>query len=163
MIDANTNLLVVSAHAADFVWRSGGTIAKYVKHGANVKLIILSYGARGESNDLWNVEGQTLENVKAVRRREIEAAAKCLGVENYEIWDFEDYHMAITPERMTRLVRKIREVRPHVILTHGPKDAFNPDHETVSRYVFEASASSRRWAGPAATRILFLFDRKNDF
>lgn len=142
MIDANTNLLVVSAHAADFVWRSGGTIAKYVKHGANVKLIILSYGARGESNDLWNVEGQTLENVKAVRRREIEAAAKCLGVENYEIWDFEDYHMAITPERMTRLVRKIREVRPHVILTHGPKDAFNPDHETVSRYVFEASVLS---------------------
>ena len=23
-------LLVVSAHAADFVWRAGGTIAKYV-------------------------------------------------------------------------------------------------------------------------------------
>ena len=27
-------LLVVSAHAADFVWRAGGTIAKYVKNGA---------------------------------------------------------------------------------------------------------------------------------
>lgn len=35
MIDKNVNLLVVSAHAADFVWRAGGTIAKYVKHGAN--------------------------------------------------------------------------------------------------------------------------------
>ncbi|HEY8529804.1 MAG TPA: PIG-L deacetylase family protein [Paenibacillaceae bacterium] len=142
MIDSNTNLLVVSAHAADFVWRGGGTIAKYVKHGANVHLVILSYGARGESNDLWNQEGQTLENVKAIRRSEIEAAAKALGVENYEIWDFEDYHMTITPERMDRLVRKIREVRPHIILTHGPKDAFNPDHETVSRYVFEASVLS---------------------
>jgi len=32
MIDKNLNLLVVSAHSADFVWRAGGTIAKYVKH-----------------------------------------------------------------------------------------------------------------------------------
>ncbi|MEB3103837.1 PIG-L deacetylase family protein [Ferviditalea candida] len=142
MIDSSVNLLVVSAHAADFVWRAGGTIAKYVKHGANVSLVILSYGARGESNDLWNIEGQTMENVKAVRKSEIEAAAKCLGVENYEIWDFEDYHMEITPERMDRLTRKIREVRPHHILTHGPKDAFNPDHEAVSDYVFKASVLS---------------------
>ena len=25
-------MLVVSAHAADYVWRAGGTIAKYIKH-----------------------------------------------------------------------------------------------------------------------------------
>lgn len=142
MINKNTNLLVVSAHAADFVWRGGGTIAKYVKHGANVSLVILSYGARGESNDLWNVEGQTLENVKAHRRGEIESAAKCLGVENYEIWDFQDYHMDINSERMDQLVQKIREVRPNHILTHGPRDAFNPDHETVSKFVFDASVLS---------------------
>ncbi|QBK25973.1 PIG-L deacetylase family protein [Ureibacillus thermophilus] len=135
----NKNLLVVSAHAGDFIWRAGGTIAKYVKEGANVTLIILSFGARGESNDLWNIEGQTLENVKAVRRAEIEAAAKHLGVTNYEIWDYEDYHMEITPERTLQLLQKIREVRPDIILSHGPKDAFNPDHETVSSFVFETS------------------------
>ena len=80
MMDQNTSLLVVSAHAADFVWRGGGTIAKYVKHGARVKVVILSYGARGESNELWNVEGQTMDNVKRIRHEEIVAAAKCLGV-----------------------------------------------------------------------------------
>lgn len=139
MIDQNTNLLVVSAHAGDFVWRGGGTIAKYVKAGAKVSLVILSYGARGESNDLWKIEGQTLDNVKSVRRSEIEAAIKCLGVKDYEIWDYQDYHMTITPERTQQLLKKIREVQPQVILTHGPRDAFNPDHETVSRFVFEAS------------------------
>lgn len=141
MIDKNDHLLVVSAHAADFVWRGGGTIAKYAKYG-NVDLVILSYGARGESNDLWKVEGQTLENVKKIRRGEIEKAAEHLGVKNMEIWDFQDYHMEITEERMDKLVKKIREVKPKHILTHGPKDAFNPDHETVSRYVFEASVLS---------------------
>lgn len=142
MIDQTTNLLVVSAHAADFVWRGGGTIAKYIKHGANVSLVILSYGARGESNALWKEEGQTLENVKSIRRSEIEAAAECLGVKNYEIWDFQDYHMEINNERLEQMAGKIREVQPHHILTHGPKDAFNPDHETVSKYVFDASVLS---------------------
>ncbi len=142
MIDKNVNLLVVSAHAADFVWRAGGTIAKYVKHGANVALVILSYGVRGESNDLWNLQGQTIENVKKVRHGEVEAARKYLGIEDIEIWDYEDYFMEFPPERVERMVRKIREEKPHHIITHGPKDAFNPDHETVSRFVFEASVLS---------------------
>lgn len=142
MIDHNVNFLVVSAHAADFVWRGGGTIAKYVKGSANVSLVILSYGARGESNDLWDMEGQTMDNVKAVRRSEIEAAAQCLGVEQIEIWDFMDYHMELTSERMDRMVQKIREVKPHIILTHGPRDVFNPDHEAVSKFVFDASVLS---------------------
>jgi len=139
MIDKNTNLLVISAHAGDFIWRGGGTIAKYIDEGANVTLIILSFGARGESNDLWKQENQTLENVKTIRNDEIKQACTHLGIENYEIWDFQDYHMKITEERMTKLVHKIREVKPEIILSHAPKDRFNPDHETVSDYVFEAS------------------------
>ena len=142
MIDPKTRLLVVSAHAADFVWRAGGTIAKYTKSGAQVSLVILSYGARGESNDLWNIEGMTEDRVKAVRRDEIEKAASHLNVTDMEIWDFQDYHMYIDQERMERMTTKIRAVAPHIILTHGPRDAFNPDHETVSRYVFEASVLS---------------------
>lgn len=135
----DTNLLVVSAHAADFVWRCGGTIAKYVKHGANVHLVVLSYGARGESGALWKEEGQTEENVKKIRQSEIEAAAGHLGVTNLEIWDYQDYHMYIDDTRMEQLTRKMREVRPHHIVTHPKSDILNPDHNTVSKFVFEAS------------------------
>jgi 4-oxalomesaconate hydratase len=142
MIDKNVNLLVVSAHAADFVWRAGGTIAKYLRQGGNVALVILSYGVRGESNDLWNSEGQTTDNVKKIRQGEVEAASKHLGLQKIEVWDYDDYFMEFTPERMDRMVRKIREVKPHHIITHGPKDAFNPDHESVCRFVFEASVLS---------------------
>lgn len=142
MITQETSLLVVSAHAADFVWRGGGTIAKYAEQGAKVKLIILSYGARGESNDLWKLDDQTLEKVKEHRNKEIENATRHLGIEDYEIWDFQDYHMTIDEERMERLVKTIREVQPNDILTHGPRDAFNPDHETVSKFVFDAAVLS---------------------
>lgn len=43
---------------------------------------------------------------------------------------------------MDQLVRKTREVRPRHILTYGPRDAFNPDHESVSKFVFDASVLS---------------------
>ena len=142
MIDLSVNMLVVSAHAADFVWRCGGTIAKYIKHGANVAVVILSYGARGESNDLWKKPGQTLENVKNIRRAEIEQAANILGVKQLEIWDFEDYLISINEERVERMVRKIREVKPQIIVTHSFRDAFNPDHEEVAKYVFKSSVLS---------------------
>ncbi|WP_099157039.1 PIG-L deacetylase family protein [Virgibacillus ndiopensis] len=138
-MDKNTNLLVVSAHAADFVWRGGGTIAKYIKNGANVTLIILSYGVRGESNDLWKMEDQSYENVKNIRRKEIDKATDILGINNVEFWDFEDYHMVIDEPRLYQLVRKIREIKPDHILTHAKGDAFNPDHELVSQSVFKAS------------------------
>jgi len=142
MIDKSVNLLVVSAHAADFVWRAGGTIAKYIKHGANVSLVILSHGVRGESNDLWKVEGQTADGVKNFRHGEVEEALKHLGVQDVEFWNLEDYKIEFTADHMDRMVRKIREVKPYHILTHGPKDAFNPDHENVSRFVWEASVLS---------------------
>lgn len=45
-------LLVVGAHAADFVWRAGSTIAKVVEQGGEVLNLSLSYGERGESGML---------------------------------------------------------------------------------------------------------------
>ena len=78
------NMLVVSAHAADYVWRSGGTIAKYIKYGANVSVVVLSFGVRGESNDLWKQENATVDSVKAIRKAETESAAKILGIQNIE-------------------------------------------------------------------------------
>ena len=59
-------LLVVSAHAAEYEWRAGGTIAKNVKNGAKEHLVVLSVGVRGESNDLWKTPDQTAEHVKEI-------------------------------------------------------------------------------------------------
>ena len=136
----DTNVLVVSGHAADYVWRAGGTIAKYIAHGAKVKVIVLSNGVRGESNDLWKQPGQTYESVLATRKAESQAAAKCLGITDIEFWDLQDYYMNLeTDELLDRMVRVIRTFKPYHIITHGDLDLLNPDHDAVNRYVFKAS------------------------
>ena len=68
-----TRMLVIGAHSADFVWRSGGAVAVTTASGGVAKVIALSYGERGESGELWKQEGQTIENVKTIRHGEARA------------------------------------------------------------------------------------------
>lgn len=154
-------LLVISAHAADYVWRSGGTIAKYVKEGAEVHVIVLSFGVRGESNDLWKKPDASAESVKATRKSETMEAAAILGVKNIEFWDLEDYPLAVTRELEERMVRKIREVAPDYIITHDKFDVLNPDHNAVSDLTFRCSVMSNsdgvRIEGTKTTRQMQLF------
>ena len=66
--------LIISAHAADFVWWRGGAIALHAKLGYEVSIVRLSYGERGESARLWK-ERKSLDQVKSIRRQEAENAA----------------------------------------------------------------------------------------
>ena len=68
------SLLVVSAHAADFVWRAGGAVALAAARSDQVTVLCLSYGERGESASAWRA-GKTLEEIKAQRRDEATSAA----------------------------------------------------------------------------------------
>lgn len=135
-------MLVVSAHPADFVWRAGGTIAKYIEAGHNVHLIVLSYGVRGECNDLWAFPGQTVEKVKEIRDKESRKAAAIIGLKNPEYWDYEDYPLQVDRALIDRLSLRIREIRPDIILTHDKRDVMNPDHNVVSDLTFKCSVMS---------------------
>ena len=135
-----TDLVVISAHAADYVWRSGGTIARYVQQGKSVQIVALSYGERGESAELWK-QGRTLAAIKAYRREESQRAAEILGAPILFL-DWDDYPLDIHHERILEIVRYLRAWRPAVILTHGPNDPFNPDHEATASAVHRASVLS---------------------
>src|SRR5215467_226166 len=120
--------LVVSAHAADFVWRCGGAIALHAQKGYEVTVVCLSFGERGESAKLWKEPGMTLERVKAARRAESEKAAKALGVANLICFDLGDYPLRLTDEDKSRLVDVIRDVQPAFMLSHSQFDPYNTDH-----------------------------------
>jgi 4-oxalomesaconate hydratase len=131
------NLLVVSAHAADFVWRAGGLIASATRAGGSVEVLVLSLGARGESAHLWRQEGATLDEVKAKRLEEATAAANVLGA-RLKVLDLGDYPLLVDERHLEAMAREIRAVRPDYILTHTEKDPYNKDHETAHRVTFVA-------------------------
>jgi 4-oxalomesaconate hydratase len=128
---------VIGAHSADFVWRSGGAVAKAVENGGTAEVIALSYGERGESGELWKQEGQTVENVKRVRHGEAEAAAGALGA-SFRCLDLGDYPLQIDADALNEIADAIRAFAPDVLITHTDRDPFNPDHPVASGAVDRA-------------------------
>jgi 4-oxalomesaconate hydratase len=132
-------LLVIGAHAADFVWRAGGAIAVTTAAGGSARVISLSYGERGESGELWTDPGQTLENVKRIRHEEAERAATALGAD-FRCLDLGDYPLDLDRTALERLADEIREFRPDAVVTHTDRDPFNPDHAAAFFAVERARA-----------------------
>jgi 4-oxalomesaconate hydratase len=142
-------LLVVSAHAADFVWRAGGAIAVYAERGYKVRILCLSYGERGESERLWKIEGMTLDRVKQDRHTEASRAAAILGAE-IRFFDMGDYPIVPTDAKMVELVNEFREHKPAFVLTHSAEDPYNPDHPMAHDLTLKARIYAQAAGYPAA-------------
>lgn len=131
------NLLVIGAHSADFVWRAAGTIALATSQGGSATVLALSYGERGESGALWKEPDQTLENVKRIRHEQASEAAGIVGAD-FSCLDLGDYPLNITDAALEKLVELFRELQPDIVMTHTPKDPFNPDHPVASKALQKA-------------------------
>jgi 4-oxalomesaconate hydratase len=129
-------VLVVSAHAGDFVWRAGGAIAVAASRGAPVTVLCLSFGERGESARAWR-EGKQLGEIKAIRRDEASRAAEVLGAK-IEFLDAGDYPLRESPDLIDEIVRCYRRVEPEVVLTHALADPYNMDHPAAARMALQA-------------------------
>ncbi len=143
-------LLVVSAHAADFVWRAGGAIATVTRAGGQALVVALSYGERGESGELWAQPAQTVDRVKAIRHEEASRAAEMLGA-SFHCLDWGDYPLEAGREATEQLAALLREWAPDVILTHPERDPFNPDHPVA----YQATERARLLASGSGVASAF--------
>ena len=155
-------ILVVSAHAADFVWRAGGAIALYADRGYRVRVVCLSYGERGESAKLWKQPGATLESIKEARREEAVRAADILGGD-IAFLDAGDYPLKMSDDLMDALVQEFRECRPEVVLTHALADPYNYDHPAAADITLKCRVYAQAMGYPSQGDVIgappvFLFE-----
>ena len=145
--------LIISAHAADFVWRCGGAIALHAQMGIRVTVACLSFGERGESAKLWK-EGKTLDEVKSIRRAEAEAAANVLGVHDLVCFDLGDYPLHMEREDKYALVDLIRRVQPAWMMSHSQYDPYNTDHMYMTQIALEARMIAQAWGHEPGQKVL---------
>jgi len=158
----NPSIVVISAHAADFIWRAGGAMALYAERGYRVRVICLSYGERGESARLWKKPGMSVEKVKEVRKDEASRAAEILGAE-ITFLDAGDYPLQPTDELINTLVNEFRACQPEVILTHALQDPYNFDHPMAAEITLKSRVYAQARGYPAEGDIIgappvFLFE-----
>ena len=142
------SLLVVSAHAGDFVWRAGGAIAAATQRGERATVVCLSYGERGNRRangcraDRW-----TRSSRSVVRRRR--PRHLCLGAD-VEFLDLGDYPLLESPEAVSRLVEVFRRVDPTVVPTHPPSTRTDGDHPAAARMALQARVLAQAIGVPHA-------------
>ena len=145
--------LVVSAHAADFVWRCGGAIALHQEIGFEVTIACLSYGERGESARLWK-QGKSLGEVKSTRKSEAERAAKALEAHDIRFFDLGDYPLELDRDAKFELVDLIRSVQPSFMLSHSHYDPYNTDHMYATSIALECRMIAQAWGHKPGEKIL---------
>ena len=132
-------ILVFSAHGADFCSRAGGTIAKHVRRGDDVRIVALTYGERSESGGLFAGGAKpTIEQVRQVRIEETTRAAEILGVE-FRCLGWPDLGFDFSSDTVKVLAQEIREFRADVVLTHHGPDPQSVDHDTTWRLAVRAT------------------------
>ena len=133
MTDAD--IMVVSPHSDDAEYGVAGTVARWVKEGKRVIYAVCTNGDKGTSD--INMDPEKLADT---RKKEQRAAAEVLGVSEVIFLGLPDQGLEDTPEFRKRIVRLIRQYRPHTIVTADPyrRYIWHRDHRITGQVVLDA-------------------------
>ena len=137
-MSAALRLLGIFPHPDDEAYSCGGTLALLARQGAAVHVLAATRGERGR--DLRDRPGDTA-SVGDVRADELRASCAALGVRVPLFLDLPDGGLDSSdfPTVAGALIRAIREVRPHIVLTLGQDGVYgHPDHLALHRLVVAA-------------------------
>lgn len=139
-IDPPERVLAVGAHPDDIEFQAGATIAKWVRHGSQVHLAVLTDGSKGT----WDPTADTAA-IAARRREEQQASAVQLGVTAVHFIDQIDGELRHERALVDRIAELIRGVRPDVVLGHDPWRPYrlHPDHRAAGWIVVDAIVVAR--------------------
>jgi len=126
-------VLAIGAHPDDIEFGAGGTVARWVDEGWDVRYVIVTSGQRGVQD-----ERQDPEEFGRLREEESRAAAKVAGVTDVTFLGYMDTEVVYSRELQRDLSREFRRHRPHRLLVqnpeHIPPGGFvnHPDHRAVA-------------------------------
>jgi LmbE family N-acetylglucosaminyl deacetylase len=136
-------LLCIAAHPDDECFAFGGALATSAQRGIETSLICLTDGSAGSYTGTATSKTQ----LGQMRRAELAASAKLLGIHHHEVLDYQDGQLefASFSNLAGDLVQRIRTLRPHVLITFGGDGAINthPDHTVTS----SVATAAFQWSG----------------
>jgi LmbE family N-acetylglucosaminyl deacetylase len=136
-------LLCVTAHPDDEAWAFGGSLLLYQERGVETSVICLTRGGAGT----YKGGAKSSAEQMAIRSREFDAACRLLKVNDTNLLDYPDGKLASLSffEAVADLCRRIRAVRPNVVITFGTDGTVtaHPDHSMVALFTTAAC----QWAG----------------
>ena len=136
-------LLCITAHPDDEAGAFGGTLALYAERGIEVSVVCLTAGTAAKNRG----SARTDEELAALRIAEFHASCAFLGIRHGEVLGYADSKLdrANFHEVVGELVLRIRQLRPHVVLTFGQDGGLTAHLDHAMAGVFATQAF--HWAG----------------
>ena len=125
-------LLCITAHPDDEAGGFGGTLINYAQKGVETYVLCLTPGQAATHRG----GAKTDDELAQMRRQEFAASCKLLRVSSGTVLDYPDGKLIQQNfySTVADLTGRVRQIRPHVIITMGPEGAItaHPDHSMVS-------------------------------
>jgi len=136
-------LLCVTAHPDDEAGAFGGTLLLYRERGVETSVICMTAGTAARNRGSARNDAELAE----LRRAEFAASCRLLNVSHFEVLDFPDGKLDRTdPYRAVgELARRIRQIRPHVMITFGIDGGLTGHADHAMAGMFASMAFE--WAG----------------
>ncbi len=135
-------VLGIFPHPDDEAYSCGGTIAQMAREGAEVHVLCATDGDAGKDRRQMLTEAGTLD---ITRRNELVCSCRKLGAAPPRFLGIVDgtIEQVHFPEVVGEIVRVIRAIRPHILLSLGPDGVYgHPDHIALFRLVVASFASA---------------------
>jgi LmbE family N-acetylglucosaminyl deacetylase len=132
-------LLAIFAHPDDESMGMGGTLAKYASEGVETHLLCATRGEKGWFGAPEQYPGA--ETLGKIRERELECAARELGLNSLAFLDYIDGELdqADPAEAIGKIVTHLRRIMPQVVLTFPPDGNYgHPDHIAIGQLTHAA-------------------------
>ena len=124
-------ILAVGAHLDDIEIACGGTLAKAIKNGHTVKVLIMS------KSGYTNKEGK-MQRSDELAVEEGLNALHVLGIQDIEILDFPTKDIPFASDVVTAIDVSMAAFDPDIIFTHWPFDT-HQDHVAVGKSTISAA------------------------
>jgi LmbE family N-acetylglucosaminyl deacetylase len=131
-------ILCLTAHPDDEAGAFGGTLLLYHDRGVETHVLCMTAGTAARNRGTARSD----EELAALRRAEFAASCRLLKVTRYEVLVYTDGQLNRTDldRAVEDLTRRMRQLRPHVVLTFGPDGGLTGHRDHAMAGVFATMA-----------------------
>ncbi len=116
-------VMAIYAHPDDVDVACGATLAKWVRDGTEVYLVVCTRGEKGTMDP-----SRSDDDVASLREEETSTASSLVGVKETFLLGLRDGELANDDRLRGDLVGFVRKIRPEVVLAPDPTAVFFSDH-----------------------------------
>ena len=150
-----SHVLVIFPHPDDEAFGVSGTIASYTSQNIPVTYMCLTLGEMGRN--LGNPPFATRESLPGIRKKELQAAAKVMGIEDLRMMGLRDKTIEFEEEEflVNMISSAVNELNPSLVITFYPGYSVHPDHDATGRAVVHALGRMDEDSRPRLLTVAF--------